>query len=93
MQWSLNGDMEFSVENVVYYSSIKTDKIEEYFDQKVREYAKNKLVDTRYFPIDPHFNKDTVNLEGLILKHLLRIYWGCIVNFFNVEDINIHFRP
>jgi len=83
--------MEFSVENVVYYSSINKDKIEEYFDLKVREYAKNRLVDTRYFPIDPHFNKDTINLDGLILKHLLRIYWGCIVNFFNVEEINTHF--
>lgn len=91
MLWSLNGDMEFSVENVVYYSSINKDKIEEYFDLKVREYAKNRLVDTRYFPIDPHFHKDTINLDGLILKHLLRIYWGCIVNFFNVEEINTHF--
>jgi len=91
MQWSLNGDMEFSVENVVYYSSIDKDKIEEYFDLKVREYAKNRLVDTRYFPLDPHFNKETVNLDGLILKHLLRIYWSCIVNFFNVEEMNTHF--
>lgn len=93
MLWYLNGDMEFSVENVVYYSSIDKDKIEDYFDTKVREYAKNNLVDTRYYPIDPHFDKNTDNLDGLILKHLLRIYWGCIVNFFNVEDINIHFRP
>ena len=91
MQWSLNGDMEFSVENVVYHSSIDKDKIEEYFDLKVRDYAKNRLVDTRYFPLDPHFNKDTVNLDGIILKHLLRIYWSCIVNFFNVEEINTHF--
>jgi hypothetical protein len=88
----LNGDMEESIENVVFYSSIDTSKIDEYFDKKVREYAKNNLIDTRYYPIDPHFNKDTKNLEGLLLKHLVRIYWSCIVNFYNVEDINIHFR-
>lgn len=91
MLWSLNGDMEFSIENVVYYSSIDESKIDEFFDKKVRKYAENNLIDTRCFSIDPHFTKNTKDLEARLLKHITRFYWASIINFFNVKDINIHF--
>ncbi len=95
MQRYQNGDEEPSVENLVYESYIHEDIIYDFYKEKLKAYASNRLIDTRCIRLSlksvlSNPDIDDQKLESIILKYMVRLYWSTIIQFYNTKEMCCH---